>query len=142
MARPALALVALVALVAITCHNAAAVPRDSMPTVDASRGSSRSDSTPGASTDSTSERTWIEMRNVDLRVLERAVVGVRRLHGEVISTHSGVAPILDSTSSFTIRITSGTVAIKSADLATLMNDFVFAYKGSPLHDLKVRTKGN
>lgn len=88
------------------------------------------------------ERTWIEMRGVDLRVLERAVVHVRRLHGEMLSAHPGVAPILDSTSSFRIRITGATVAIDATDLAALMNGWVFAYKGSPLRDLEVGTAGS
>lgn len=86
-------------------------------------------------------RTWIEMKNVHLRVAKDAVVGIRQLRGEVIPTRSGSSALLDSTSSFSIRITSGTVAIESADLAVILNRFVFGYKGSPLRNLKVRTEG-
>jgi hypothetical protein len=99
-------------------------------------------SAPGTTrADTADPRTWIEMRHVDLRVLEHAVVGVERLHGEVISTHPGVAPILDSTTSFRIRITGGRVAIEARNLAAIMNGWVFAYKGSPLRDLEVGTAG-
>src|SRR5262245_398462 len=74
-----------------------------------------------ARTADTLQRTWIEMRNVDLRVAEDAAVGIRVLRGEVIPTGSNQSAFLDSTGSFTIRITSGTVAIKSADLGVILN---------------------
>jgi hypothetical protein len=86
-------------------------------------------------------RTWIEMNNVNLRVANDAVVAVRRLRGEVIPARRGGSAILDSTSSFSIRITSGTVAIESADLSVILNRFVFGYKGSPLKKLKVHMSG-
>ena len=86
-------------------------------------------------------RTWIEMKNVDLRVANDAVVGIRRLRGEVIPAQRGGSAILDTTTSFSIRITSGTVAIESADLSVILNRFVFGYKGSPLKKLRVRMNG-
>jgi hypothetical protein len=86
-------------------------------------------------------RTWIEMKNVNLRVATNAVVGVRQLRGEVIPTRAGMSAFLDSTGSFSIRITSGTVALQSADLGVILNRFVFGYKGSPLRNLRVRTSG-
>ena len=87
-------------------------------------------------------RTWLEMKNVHLRVADNAVVGVRRLRGEVIPTERGGSALLDSTRSFSIRITSGTVALASADLGVILNRFVFGYKGSPLRGLKVHTSGD
>jgi hypothetical protein len=99
--------------------------------------------TPAALTvvDST-PRTWLEMKNVNLRVAKDAVVGIRLLRGEVMPTQPGGSALLDSTSSFSIRITSGTVALQSADLGVILNRFVFGYKGSPLRNLKVRTEGD
>ena len=87
-------------------------------------------------------RTWLEMKNVHLRVADNAVVGVRQLRGEVIPTERGGSALLDSTGSFSIRITSGTVALASADLGVILNRFVFGYKGSPLRKLRVRTSGD
>jgi hypothetical protein len=87
-------------------------------------------------------RTWIEMKNVNLRVAKDAVVGVRLLRGQVMPTEPGGSALLDSTNSFSIRITSGTVAIHSADLGVILNQFVFGYTGSPLKHLKVRTEGD
>ena len=86
-------------------------------------------------------RTWLEMKNVNLRVAKDAVVGVRRLRGEVIPTARGSSAILDSTGSFSIRITSGTVSLGSADLGVILNRFVFGYKGSPLKHLRFHTSG-
>ena len=87
-------------------------------------------------------RTWLEMKNVHLRVADNAVVGVRELRGEVIPTERGGSALLDSTRSFSIRITSGTVALASADLGVILNRFVFGYKGSPLKNLRVRMSGD
>jgi hypothetical protein len=86
-------------------------------------------------------RTWLEMKNVNLRVANDAVVGVRSLRGEVIPTRPGTSALLDSTTSFSIRITSGSVVIESADLSVILNRFVFGYKGSPLRKLRVRMSG-
>lgn len=90
----------------------------------------------------TMPRTWIEMKNVNLRVASDAVVGIRHLRGEVIPARPGESAFLDSTRSFSIRITSGTVALTSADLGTILNRFVFGYKGSPLRNLRVHTSGS
>jgi hypothetical protein len=89
----------------------------------------------------TAPRTWLEMKNVNLRVANNAVVGVRQLRGEVIPTAHGSSAILDSTGSFSIRITSGTVALASADLGVILNRFVFGYRGSPLKHLRVHMSG-
>ena len=90
----------------------------------------------------TAQRTWLEMKNVNLRVARDAVVGIRLLRGQVMPTEPGGSALLDSTGSFAIRITSGTVALQSADLSVILNQFVFGYKGSPLKHLKVRTEGD
>jgi len=96
---------------------------------------------PGLAADTT-QRTWLEMKNVNLRVDKDAVVGIRLLRGQVMPTQPGGSALLDSTSSFSIRITSGTVSLQSADLTVILNRFVFGYKGSPLKHLKVRTEGD
>ena len=99
-------------------------------------------SAPTETAPDTLPRTWLEMKNVNLRVANDAVVSVRQLRGEVIPTQRGGSALLDSTRSFSIRITSGTVALASKDLGVILNRFVFGYKGSPLKNLRVRTSGN
>jgi hypothetical protein len=85
--------------------------------------------------------TWIEMRNVDLRVAPTAVLHVYRLHGQVMRT-GNAPPFLDDLKSFVIRITSGTVSLTGDDLSVLLNTFVFGYPGSPLKRLHVRVQGS
>ena len=53
----------------------------------------------GVTTD-TAQRTWLEMKNVNLRVAKDAVVGIRTLRGQVMPTKPGGSALLDSTSSF------------------------------------------
>jgi hypothetical protein len=81
---------------------------------------------------------WIEIRNVTMHLDERATVRIRRLRGEMVSTAPGQPAVLDDRESFGIRVTSGTVALTGADLTTLMNDFIFAYRGAPLRNLRAR----
>ena len=88
------------------------------------------------------DRLWLEMRNVDLHVGERAAIRVRRLRGEMVSARSDSPPVLDDTKSFTVRVTSGTVSLSGEALGALLNDRVFAYRGSPLKRLEVKTSGS
>ena len=90
------------------------------------------DSTAGA-------KQWIEMRNVDLRLTDSVVLHVRSLHGEVRRTKPERVAALDDATSFQIRVTAGTVALTGADLGALLNTVVFAYRGAPLRDIRVRT---
>ena len=108
---------------------------------DGERDRTRAQSTATQTAPDTLPRTWLEMKNVNLRVANDAVVGVRQLRGEVIPTQRGGTALLDSTRSFSIRITSGTVSLASADLGVILNRFVFGYKGSPLKKLRVRMSG-
>ena len=50
-----------------------------------------------APVDSTA-RTWLEMKNVNLRIAKDAVVGIRLLRGQVMPTRPGGSALLDSTS--------------------------------------------
>jgi hypothetical protein len=91
--------------------------------------------TPAAAPDSL---LWIEIRNVTMHLDERATIRVRRLRGQVRSTSEGEPAILDDRNSFSIQVTSGTVGLTGEDLSTLLNTFVFAYKGAPLKELRAR----
>ena len=84
---------------------------------------------------------WIEMRNVTLHLDKRATIRVRRLRGAMESTTPGTIPSLDDRTSYSIRVTAGTVGLTGEDLTTLLNTFVFAYKGSPLRELRARPAG-
>lgn len=81
---------------------------------------------------------WIEMRNVTMHLDARATVRIRRLRGAVLSTAPGQPAVLDDRESFSIRVSSGTVALTGEDLSKLMNEFIFAYRGAPLRNLRAR----
>ena len=83
----------------------------------------------------THARLWIEMANVDLHVDEANVLEVRRLRGEVLP-RQGPAK-LDDPASFTVRVTSGTVALGGPALSAILNEIVFHYHGAPLSHLEV-----
>src|SRR5207247_154133 len=84
---------------------------------------------------------WIQMRDVDLHIDEEHVMRVRSLQGRVTPSDSNSIAILDDPKSFRIRVTSGTVDLAGPDLAALLNEYVFNYRGSPLRDLRARTDG-
>lgn len=83
----------------------------------------------------------IEMRNVRLHATEHAILLVHDLRGRMITRTPGSFPVLDDPSSFAIEVSSGTVALSASDLAALMNEWVFNYRGSPLHGLKAKFDG-
>lgn len=84
---------------------------------------------------------WIEIRNVTMHLDERATIRVRHLRGQVRSTADGEPAVLDDRGSFSIHVSSGTVGLTGDDLSTLLNTFVFAYKGAPLKKLRARPQG-
>ena len=84
---------------------------------------------------------WLEMRNVQLHVGAHGLLHIDRLRGEVITSTPGQVPVLDDTKSFSVRVTSGRVALGPADLSALLNDFVFAYPGAQLKHLRARFEG-
>jgi len=116
--------------IAFLAGSAPQAPADSSQTADARR--------PNPTIDTT---LWIAMRDVNLHIDDQHVMHVRELHGQVSSTKSGTIPLLDEPSSFRIRVTNATVDLSGPDLAALLNEYVFAYKGSPIRDLKVRVDG-
>jgi hypothetical protein len=85
---------------------------------------------------------WMEMRNVDLRIVEHGALRIERLRGEIVATTPGEPAVLDDTHSFSVRVTSGTVAMTGDDLGALLNGYVFAYPGAPLKHLRVRMDGS
>jgi len=105
--------------------------RASQTTVDSTKRPEHADST-----------LWIEMRAVDLHVNEENALRISVLRGQVESTRRGTIPVLDDPASFRIRVTSGVVGLTGGDLAALLNEYVFAYKGSPLRNLRARTDGS
>jgi len=85
---------------------------------------------------------WLEMRNVDLHIDETQAIGIRYLRGEVVRSDAGVPAALDDSKSFTVRVTAGTVVLSGDALEALLNEVVFAYRGSPLKHLRATIGGS
>jgi hypothetical protein len=85
---------------------------------------------------------WVAMHEVNLHIDDQHVMRVRELHGQVTATTPGTVPLLDDPTSFRIRVTNGTVDLSGPDLAALLNQYVFAYKGAPIRDLHARIEGS
>ncbi|HEY9228093.1 MAG TPA: hypothetical protein VIP11_15660, partial [Gemmatimonadaceae bacterium] len=81
---------------------------------------------------------WMEMQNVDLHIDAKSAMRVRSLRGEVVSTEPGTIASLDDPKSFSIRATSGTVALDGNAITALLNEVAFNYPGAPLKGLRVR----
>lgn len=81
---------------------------------------------------------WMQMRNVDLRIDNHSAMRVRALNGQVHPTTALGIAVLDDPKSFTIRATSGVVALDGTAITTLLNTIAFNYPGSPLKNLRVR----
>ena len=84
---------------------------------------------------------WMDMRNVDLHVDPRNVMRVRSLHGQIRATAAGGIAWLDDATSFTIRATSGVVALDGAGITALLNEMAFNYPGAPIKHLRVQIEG-
>jgi hypothetical protein len=76
-------------------------------------------------------------RNVNLHVADSVTLEVRYLDGALVGKPPSDIPVFDDQSSFTLRIDSAELALSPQSLTHLLNDHVFAHKGSPLTDLDV-----
>ncbi|MEO8880258.1 MAG: hypothetical protein ABI446_07635 [Gemmatimonadaceae bacterium] len=96
---------------------------------------------PAARRDSARAMTRVSMRHVDFYVDSAVVLHIRQLDGVMRSKEGG--PILfDDKNSFVITIDTAEVGLTATDLTTLLNKYVFGYKGSPLTHLHVYTAGD
>jgi len=84
--------------------------------------------------------TQVAMRNVNFYVTPTVALRIRTLRGTMRSLKSGPI-VFDDKNSFMIRITHAEVGLNSADLSSLLNTVVFAYRGAPLRNLKVHMAG-
>ncbi|HEY2896046.1 MAG TPA: hypothetical protein VGJ12_02830, partial [Gemmatimonadaceae bacterium] len=100
-----------------------------------------SDTTPAAHGDTAPVRTRVSMRRVNFYVDTAVVLHIRHLDGTMRSKKGGPI-IFDDKSSFIITIDTAEVGMTGTDLSTLLNKYVFGYKGSPLTHLHLRTEGD
>lgn len=131
-----IALGSTIALVAIT----AMTWRHGPPTIAAADAPSRDSLRPPPGLTST-EPTTITISNVDFHTGDGVVLRIRRLTGEMRALKNGIVDFDDITS-YVIDVRGAEVAMTGADLTNLMNNHVFAYRGSPLSHLRIEIANN
>lgn len=97
--------------------------------------------TPPAHPDTVRAITRVSMRHVDFYVDSAVVLHIRHLEGRMRSKAGGPI-VFDDKNSFIITLDTAEVGMNGDDLTTLLNKFVFGYKGSPLSHLHMRTEGD
>jgi hypothetical protein len=79
------------------------------------------------------------MKNVHLHVTDRVVLMIHSLRGALLRTAKSRPPIFDDKESFVMRIDAGEIAMSTASLTALMNDYVFNYRKAPIKELEITT---
>jgi hypothetical protein len=78
-----------------------------------------------------------QMRNVTYRFSDDVAVQIHSLSGALVPTTGHDFPVLDDKNSFKIRFDSGEMVILPADLANVLNSYVFARPGAPLGGISI-----
>ena len=81
----------------------------------------------------------VEMKNVHMHMSDRVVLMIHSLRGALLRTAKSRPPVFDDKESFVIRIDAGEIAMSTASLTALMNDYVFNYRKAPIKELEITT---
>lgn len=79
----------------------------------------------------------IEMRNVRLHAAEGVILDIASLRGEMVSRRANQPPVFDDQQSYVLQVSSAEISMDMSSLTHLLNDYVFAYEGSPLRGIRV-----
>ncbi|GAC1618375.1 MAG: hypothetical protein PVS2B2_11120 [Candidatus Acidiferrum sp.] len=77
------------------------------------------------------------MRNVTYHFSDTVAVEIKSLNGALVPQGKNEFPIFDDRDSFNLRINTAEISIDSANLANVLNSYVFARAHSPLTELSV-----
>ncbi len=88
------------------------------------------------------EPTRIELIGTDLSLVEGVTLRVHYLYGQMHHTRKTEPIVFSDRSSYRIDILTAEAAMSDRVLERLMNGWIFAYRGAPLSDLSIRTKGD
>lgn len=83
--------------------------------------------------------TRLVMNHVHLRQGDTFFLDVRHLLGEMVPTSKGGVVVFGDPKSYEVRVQEAEVAMSTASLSGLLNNYVFAYEGAPLKKLLVQT---
>src|ERR1700736_1102003 len=78
-----------------------------------------------------------QMSNVTFRFSESVAVQIKSLNGVLVPIGKNEFPVFDDKDSFSLRISTGEIAIDSSNLANVLNSYVFARSHSPLTELSI-----
>lgn len=113
---------------------------------DAARAAlpARADTVPNETPPAVAERTsaagtQAQFRNVAFDIGRGISLDITRLRGELRSKQQGSPIAFDDKTSFVIHIASAEVGLTMQSLDSLMNGYVFAYRGAPLRNLTFST---
>lgn len=81
----------------------------------------------------------MEMKNVNLHVAEGVVLKIHSVRGSLLRTAASRPPVFDDRNSFVMRIDAGEMAMTTASLTALMNNYVLAYRKAPIKDVEITT---
>ncbi len=83
-----------------------------------------------------------EMRNVLFRLTPTAPARLISVSGELWPTGKNEMVVFDDKKSFEVRVANGTIAVSTASLQEIMNNYVFAKPDAPLKDLTLEINPN
>jgi hypothetical protein len=92
------------------------------------------------SSDKQAGEVQAQMHNVRFRFADNVAVHIRFLNGALVPAGNSEFPVFDDKNSFKIHIDRAEIAVSPADLANLMNSYVFAQPNSPLSGISVTTE--
>jgi hypothetical protein len=78
-----------------------------------------------------------DMRNVKYRFTDNVAVQIMTLRGALVPIGDHEFPVLDDKNSYHIRIESAEIAIEPAQLANVLNSYVFARPNAPLAGISI-----
>ena len=107
------------------------VPQETPPSAGAQHDTSRAQDT----------ITRVSMSHVNFYIIPQAALRIRTMRGSMRSLNGGPV-VFDDKNSFVIHLDYADIGLKGTDITELMNRHIFAYRGSPLKNLKVHTAGN
>jgi hypothetical protein len=81
--------------------------------------------------------THTEMRGMAMRIMDGVTMDIAYLSGSATPLHPGEPVVLDDPTSYQLRIDRAESRVAYEDLARLLNDHVFAYKGAPIKALHI-----
>jgi hypothetical protein len=123
------------ALAVCSCHGATAYIREE-PAVRAAEAPASIRAAQGGDT-----IVRARFSNVHFHVWPGVALDLTELRAEMRSTRPDGVVSFDDKRSFVLAIDTGRVGFATRDLATLMNTYVFAYRGAPLRDLSFSVDG-